>query len=523
MVQTRLAAAGVLLLALVVLGGLLPGRAPACTTLIAGRGTTADGSLLFAKTEDDTPQDVDFLWRIPRRQHEPGSVVRLKRGGEVPQVEQTWGFVWDQCPGTDYSSAVVNEWGVALGSNACPSREDPPETVAARGDLVDGGIGFELRLIVAERARTAREAVEIAADLLDRFGYAASGRSLNIVGPDEAWQLQMVCGKHYVARRVRDDEVAILANTFSIREVDPDDRENYVCSPRLIEHAIERGWYDPESGPFDFAAAYAARESHTDPRNRDRQWSLARLADPDFSLSWEEARERGLPAAVRPQQPITLQDVMAIFRDHYEGTALDTVQDREHGPHGGPVRAICWGTTHRTTIVQQRASLPPEVGAVIWRAVEAPCASGFVPWYLGATRIPEPFRMSPVRADTARAQRSEFHFAMPEETWKLGPASAGELFKLQVDLVEQDYTARIGIAREAWDAFEAKALALQPAVEDTAARLLAKDPDRGREYLTRHTEALARESLAVASRVIGELSGDVVTPAVGGQPACGKQ
>jgi len=57
-----------------------------CSALIAGRGTTVDGSILFAKTEDDRAEDIDFLWYIPRRRHEPGSVVKLENGGAVPQV-----------------------------------------------------------------------------------------------------------------------------------------------------------------------------------------------------------------------------------------------------------------------------------------------------------------------------------------------------------------------------------------------------------------------------------------------------
>ena len=216
-----------------------------CTALIAGRGTTVDGSILFAKSEDDRPESIDFLWLIPRHRHAPGSMLRLENGGAIPQVAETYAYMWDQGPGTSFSNNVVNEWGVAIGSNACLSREDPVEDVAARGDIVDGGLAFELRMILAERARTAREAVEIATGLLDRYGYNASGRCLHIVGPAEAWQLQMVRGKQYVARRVRDDEVAIIANTYSIREVDFDDRENFVCSPRLVEYAVERGWFDP--------------------------------------------------------------------------------------------------------------------------------------------------------------------------------------------------------------------------------------------------------------------------------------
>jgi dipeptidase len=487
----------------------LPRACHGCTALIAGRSTTADGSILFAKTEDDTEDDVDFLWHIPRRQHRPHAMVPLRLGGAVPQAAETYAYFWDQVPGADYSNFVVNEWGLAIGSNACPSREDSPEEVAARGDLVDGGIGFELRMILAERARTAREAVELAARLLDEYGYAASGRCLHIVGPQEAWQLQMVCGKQYVARRVKDNEVAIIANTYSIREVDTADARNFICSPRLVDYAIERGWYDPAGGkPFDFAAAYASPTARTNPRNTDRQWDLARLLDRTMRLSWREAREGRMPVAVEPDRKLTVKDIMAIFRDHFEGTPLDSTQNHALCPHRAPVRSICWATTHRATIVQQRKWLPPQVGTVIWRALEAPCTSGFVPWYLGVTRIPPAFQMAAVRADTTTRSRVDFHFDMPRGSVQGSAEPSGELFKRLGDLIDADYAHRSGTARQTWAAFEQQELALQPVIEKTALDLYKRDWGLAREYLTLYQNALATRSLELAHGLLVELGGE---------------
>ncbi len=62
-----------------------------------------------------------------------------------------------------------------IASDGCPTREDSYDELVARGDITDGGIGYNLRRIVAQRARTAREGVKIAGELLDRFGYVDSG------------------------------------------------------------------------------------------------------------------------------------------------------------------------------------------------------------------------------------------------------------------------------------------------------------------------------------------------------------
>jgi dipeptidase len=502
-----IAALAVLVLLPLAQGAVAEGSPFGCTCLIAGRNTTADGSILFAKTEDDTPKDVDFLWYIPRRQHAPGSVVKLESGGAIPEVPETYAYVWDETPGTSYSNNIVNEWGVTFGSNACPSREDSVGAVAARGDLAEGGLGFELRFILAQRAKTAREAVLIAAKLLDTYGYNASGRCLHIVGPDEAWQLQMVRGKQYVARRVRDDEVAITANTYTIRDVDMKDRENFVCSPRLIDYAIERGWYDPSSGkPFDFADAYADRHARVDPRNTDRQWDLARLLDKKFPIGWREARTGVLPVSVKPDRKITLEDVMAITRDHYEGTALDSTDHYRISPHFGPERAICWNTTHRTTIVQQRNWLPPGIATLVWRALDPPCCSVYVPWYLGQTRIPEIFQNAAERADTTHKGLVEYHFHMPASTWDVGLDTASGIFKTLRNHVEDDYRGRIGTVRDTWGKFEAQEIAMQPAVEETFMTLYQRDKALASEFITLYSNALALKSIDEAKRLIEELS-----------------
>jgi len=490
-----------------------------CTVMVAGKGTTADGSILFVKTEDDSPRDIDRLWYVPRRTHPPGSMVRLRNGAALPQVAETYAYFWDECPGTAFSNGIVNEWGVAFGSNGCSSKEDPFEEVAARGDIVDGGIGFMLRILLAERCRTAREAVELAAELIGRFGYAASGRNLNIVDRNEAWQLQMAMGKHYVARRVLDHEVAVIANTFSIREVDPEDEENFICSPDLIEYAVERGWYDPSGGePFDFAGAYAPERVHTRASNTDRQWNLARLLNSEFPLTWEEARAGKMPVSVIPDRKLTVQDAFSIFRNHYEGTSLDgsgrtETGEYERSPHQTPA-PICNYGTHRTTVIQQRSGMPPAIGTLVWRSLDQPCSSAFVPWYLGATRIPEAYHHSTEKLSTTKRDLLDFHFDLPPETWELDRDSASGTFGYLGGLVDAWYDLTIDFVRERWNEFEGVQFELQPAVEKTALGLWEENPALSREYLATYTYSRAVEALDIARELTAAIEQQLWTSGV---------
>ena len=477
-----------------------------CTVLIAGKNTTADGSILFAKTEDDGPRDIDLFWYIPRKKYPPGSAIKLQAGGTIPQVEETYAYFWDECPRSSFSNGIINEWGVAFGSNGCSSKEDPVEKVEARGDLLNGGLGFELRMILAERSKTAREAVMLAAELLDKYGYNASGRNLNIVGPNEAWQLQMVRGKNYVARRVQDDEVAIIANTFSIREVDMDDKENFICSPALIDYAIKRGWYDPSGGEtFDFAKAYAPRRSHCNPVNTHRQWYMARRLNGNFPLTWQEAQKGKMPAAVKPDRKLTLEDIMGIFRSHYEDTDLDKSDNYEKSPHASPFFTICNYGSHRTTIVQQRNWLPVEIGTVTWRALERPCSNGFVPWYLGITKIPGAFHKAPESLYTTQKDLLDYHFNMPDEAWNLDLESSASLFKLLAKLVDVNYKRTIGMVQKTWKEFEEREFAMQPVIEESALKLYKKDKSLAKEFLTFYSNSQALKSLEVAKNLIDKL------------------
>ena len=490
----------------------------ACTVLIAGKNTTEDGSILFGKTEDDSRLQVDYLWRFPRKNHPKGAFLQANlQGLKIPQREQTYAYWLDECPPTHYSNMVINEWGVAFGSNGCQSREDPVEVLEEKGQIEDGGIGFMLRIMLAQRAKTARQAVLMAADLIDRYGYRPSGRNLNIVGPDAAWQLQMVRGKHYVARRVRDDEVAIVSNTFSIREVDLDDRENFIASPDIIDYAIERGWYDPEEdGAFDFAKAYAPEEAHLSNSNNHRQWILGQVLNEGFPVSLEEAELGRLPVAVKPDRKLELSDIMDLLRNHYEGTELDRSEGHQFSPHHTP-HTVCRYSTHKATVVQQRSNMPVEIGTVLWRALGQPCQSVFVPWYLATREFPGPY----TRKDYKRTGKSKtellddqatnaafaaYHFNYPY--WKHRETdvnTASGVFHALGRMVDAHYEEDHPKIRRTFDRMESHALQMQQLVEKRALELHRQDPQKAREYLSRYSRYYAMEAYDKAKSLAVEL------------------
>ena len=241
-------------------------QAGECFTVVVGRGVSADGYVIMAHNEDDGPPQIVNHYKVPRIKHDPGDKIQLTNGGELDQVRETWAYIWSEMPELLFSDSYVNEWGVCVTSNNCPSREDRPE-------LTNGGINRMLRRLIAQRARTAREGVMLAGALVERFGYDASGRTYTICDPDEGWLFCAVNGKHWLAERVPDDQVALIANTYSVREVNLADSANFLAAADIIDYAVTRGWYDPQKdGAFDFAAVYANPRVAADSTNFCRQW-----------------------------------------------------------------------------------------------------------------------------------------------------------------------------------------------------------------------------------------------------------
>ncbi len=281
-----------------------------CYAVVVGRSASADGSVLVGHNEQNGGRRILNWRRVPRRQYPDGAVVRLRRGGSLPQVPETWAFLWTENPGLENSDAYVNEWGVAVVSDGCPSREDGYDALVQRGEIRQGGIGYMLRRLVAERARTAHQGVELAGQLVEQFGYYDSGRTYVIADSTEAWLFAAVRGRRWVAQRVPDNVVVILPNIYIIGQVDLEDSKNFLASPDLIDYATQRGWFDPKGGqPFSFRNVYRAdRQNAPDIRRwRGRNLVAARQS------SWPPNQPP--PLGILPKTMMTVAAVAAIIRN----------------------------------------------------------------------------------------------------------------------------------------------------------------------------------------------------------------
>ncbi len=478
---------------------LIPFQTKACYTIVAGKKATVDGSVLFAHNEDDWGVQLMNFWHVPRQHFPKGALVKLIRGGTIPQVSQTWAFSWIQDVNEEYSDFYINEWGVCVASNACGSKIEHPE-------VTDGGIGYMLRRIVAQRAKTARQGVKIAGHLLDKFGYAAgpgNGRTLVIADKNEAWLLDILPGKYWIAERVPDNAVVLQPNIFVIRKVNFNDTTNFIfCKKDIRKYAIQKGWYNPRKDKvFDFSYIFSDfRSRHFAERGYDtRQWRGQQLLS-GKTTTIRQAKKSGLPFSVIPAHKLTPADLMQVLRDHYQGTPYDMTLNKKINPNKGSERTICTLSTQVSLVAQLRTGWPKEIGPVLWLSFGRPDVNTYVPFYPVATQPPACYHYVPGNGNWKTSLAHQFK-PLPG-TFTYQHDRAFWIFNDLENISGLAYYKTIGMIQKRWKQQEKEAFALQPAVEKSALMLYKTNPKRAAQFLQEYSNARAMQAIKISRQLL---------------------
>lgn len=308
---------------------------------------------------------------MPAATHKKGEKIKFEEAAaEIPQVEKTFGFYWSQTydpSGASFSDGFVNENGVTIASNAC--------TGIYKDDIMptkDGGIGYGIRRLMAERATSARHAVDIAIDLLGKYGYFSEGRTYTIADSKEAWQIAIHQGNTWVARRVKDNEVVYIPNNFMMDKVDATDTANVIVAPSMIERAIKNGRYKPAKegvySDFNYRVAVAPAER----RSADYNFSRNQLAWKKIAGLTITDPEK-FPYSVTPNKKFGVEDVKAILRTH----EADIAKQDNMWYHTMSL-GICRATTHESVVYEMNANPLLIAG---FRTHARPCQTPYVPFY----------------------------------------------------------------------------------------------------------------------------------------------
>ena len=266
----------------------LPANALTCTDIVVGKEASVDGSVITSHTGAAPDCRVHV---VPAQTHEPGSMAPVYFGmqdatvpfktygeviGHIPQVEHTYRYFHSA-----YSH--MNEHQLAIAETTMGQRKE------LRADHKEGAKQImtieQAQAFALQRCKTAREAVELIGSLVEEYGFlpsAGGSEALSIADPNEAWVLEVFAvgqdwdpeseelGAIWAAQRVPDDHVTVIPNWSVIKEIDLDDRDNFMASSNYMQVAIDNGWYDPEAGrPFVWQDAY--------PPPTTGEWAINRL------------------------------------------------------------------------------------------------------------------------------------------------------------------------------------------------------------------------------------------------------
>ncbi len=379
-----------------------------CFAVLAGKNTTLDNSVLLAHNEDDSGEQMINIYNVP---------ANAQKG--------TNKYIWVEFPGMAVADGFLNEYGVAVVSDACNSRED-------REDFTDGGVLYEVREHVAKYAKSARDAVKIIGRLVTEKGYRGSGRTYSVADCNEGWVCSVVKGRHWIAQRVPDDMVMTIPNYYTIGKIDLSDTANFLGSPDIISYAQQRGWYNPQThGEFIFKKVYSNPSTYAAYRNAIRHISAMNyLTGEEYTLNPDT-----YTFAVKPNRKLGLNDMIEILSSHGENIPDNIIKERKTDSHN---ECICNDETVCAAIFQLRGNMPVEIGAIMWATAASPCIEAFIPWYCGMTQSPEGF----TRFSSA-AEAMEKHFIDSKEKQKNYPDAIAWKFTERLKWVLEDYPNRI--------------------------------------------------------------------------------
>ena len=463
-----------------------------CSSIIIGKNASTTGKVILAHNEDDRDV-VNQQHIVPRIKHAPDETIIFEDGTAViPQVSETYEYYWSEMRSSKEKVAAadgfVNEWGVAIYSDSCISCKEEAS------DPQPAGMLYALRRLVAERSRTAREGVEVAIGLIEKYGYNGA-RSYQICDQNEAWVLQVAKGKHYAAKRVPDDEVLYIPNWYTIHKIDFADTEhkNYYFASDLVSYAIKHGWYTPANegdySDFDFAKAYQGEG--------ENQFNILRARNAWRILLGKEPTDIKQFSA-KLDKKIGAQDAKRVMRSHYEGTADDMTCDYDLNPHMNPMRhfTICNAWTVESSIIEFNET--PAL-TCIWRAALTPCISPYVPWYLGMTKIPYGYNW----CGPLEAQKT--HFCPPVSDDQYHIDRAFWTFMTVKYLTDFDYKGTHETLQASVRELEANWSQAQANVEAEYHDKLKNDPAAARQFITEYTAAQAKRVWDLASSMIQRL------------------
>lgn len=464
----------------------------ACTNFIVGKKASADGSVICSYNADDYGLFIG-LCHYPAGRHEKGTMRKIYDWdtnvyhGQIPEAEETYNVIGN-----------INEYQVSIGETTFGGRSELVDTTG----ILDYG---SLIYIALQRSKTAREAIKVMTTLTDKYGYCSEGETFTICDPEEAWIMEMIGkgpgrkGAVWVAVRIPDDAICAHANQSRIRTFNQKDKKNVMYSKDCISFARDMGWFNGKNEDFSFCEIYAYPDFSGRRFCEARVWSFFNHFSSDMNryLPYAEGKVKNaepMPLWIKPNRKVSVQDVQACMRDHYEGTPFALDNDPGQGVWNMPYRPTPLTykvdgkdyfnerptSTQQTAfsyVAQLRSWLPRQIGGVLWFGNDDGNMIAYTPIYCGNTKQPECYNTHGADAVT---------FSDKNAFWVCNWVS---------NMVYPRYSLMFGSLKSVRDSLETSYFAEQSKVEEKAISLYKESPENAVDYLTEYSMEKAQQML----------------------------
>lgn len=467
-------------------------NALACTNFIVGKKASADGSVMCTYSADDYGMFLG-LCHYPAGKHAKGEMLQIydwdtkEYHGQIPQAAETYNVIGN-----------INEYQVTIGETTFGGREEMVDTTG----ILDYG---SLIYIALQRSKTAREAISVMTILVETYGFCSEGETFTICDPNEAWIMEMMGkgpgskGVVWVAVRIPDDAICAHANQSRIRTFDQKDKKNVMFSKDCIKFARSKGWFTGKDKDFSFCDVYAAPTFSGRRACEARVWSFFnRFGDMDKYLPYVEGKVKDaepMPLWIVPNKKVSLQDLEASMRDHYEGTPFDLGNDLGQGVWEMPYRPtplsfkvdgkayfnerpVSTQQTAFSYVSQMRSWLPRQIGGVLWFGNDDGNMVAYTPIYCGNTVQPECYNTPGADAVT---------FSDKNAFWVCNWVS---------NMVYPRYSQMFPSLKEVRDSLDNSYIANQGEIEKQALKLYGESEQKAVDYLTDYSNTQAQQMLA---------------------------
>jgi len=365
----------------------------------------------------DSPTLYGVLYHYPASSGKGGTMRKVYDWdsgvflGKIPEVNKTYNVVGN-----------ANEHGLIIGESTFGGV--PVLAWNQTGAVMDYG---SLIYITLQRAKTVQEAIHTMVDLMDKHGYASGGESLSLADRSgQVWMMEMIGrgsdygrkGAVWVAVKIPDGMVASHANQARITTFPRDDPENCLYADDVVDVAVHYGLYPATADPadFSFSDVYHPVDFIGARQGEARVWSVfSKIADSSGTFAAKHLQYalgmdtlHRMPLYIEPYQKLSAMDVMHLMASHYEETEMDSSVDVGSGLFESPYRprplvweyeskeyhnerSIATPKTGWSFVGQIRPSMPAELAALLWFAVDDSSTAPRVPVYASSTKIAEPY------------------------------------------------------------------------------------------------------------------------------------